>query len=186
MACPGAAAQGGVIVAYQGAPGAFGHQAAELAFPDAQHAGCAAFADVVRSVEEGKADAGVLPVANHYARKVEGVAELIEASSVEVEWMFDLPVRLHLLGLPGMTLADVRAVISHPMALKQCRASLARLGLRTMEASNTAVAAQSLVDLTTAALASEQAATQYDLSVLMRDLQDDPDNRTTFALIRRA
>lgn len=173
-----------MIIAYQGVPGAFGHQAAMLVDPVATHLACNRFADVAQRVGDGRAEVGVLPLENHYVGEVEGVADLIASSGVVVDRLFDVPVRLHLLAVPGATLDSICRVYSHPMALKQCRENLRRLRLEPVEAVNTAVAAQSLDDATKAALASTEAAKIYGRIILLQDLQDDPDNRTTFALIK--
>lgn len=174
-----------MIIAYQGVPGAFGHQAARLAFPDGKAIACPSFDHVIATVSESGADAGVLPVENHYAGEVPGVVSLIADSGLQVERLFDLPVRLHLLALPGTALNKITTITSHPMALLQCRQSLAPLNLVQIEASNTAKAAQDLSAPDSGVLASEAAAEMYGLVILQRDLQDDPDNRTTFAVIRR-
>ena len=173
-------------VAYQGAPGSFGHQAA-LAFC----AGCEpqaheTFEAVAKAVAEGEAERGVLPVENSRAGVVGGVAEIIAASGVRILGEHALSVRMHLLALPGVSLAEVRSVVSHPIALKQCAESLARLGLAAEPASNTAVAARALRSREQAVLASDAAAEAYGLDILLRDVQDDPGNATRFAVIAAA
>jgi prephenate dehydratase len=172
-------------IAYQGAPGAFGHQACLGFVP--RHAAIArpTFAGVAAAVAMGAVDLGMLPLSNSRAGDVDGIWELIEGSGLAVEEEYRLPVRLHLLGLPGARLEQVDTVCSHPMALKQCAQSLSRLGLRGSDAPNTALAAKSLSRPTAAALASEAAAEIYGLDIILRDLQDDPDNSTLFALVRR-
>lgn len=175
-----------MTVAYQGAPGAFSHQACLSFVP--HHAAIArpTFAGVAAAIIEGAADFGLLPLSNSGAGEVDGVRELIETAGLVVEAEYRLPVRMHLLGLPGSRLEDIRTVSSHPMALKQCAKALSRLGLMPREAANTALAAQSLNEPGAAVLASEAAAKLYGLSILLRDLQDDPDNSTVFVLVRRA
>ena len=74
-----------------------------------------------------------------------------------------LPVRMHLLGLPGARLEEISTVVSHPVALRQCGRKLDRLGLAREEASNTAVAAAELRDPSKAVLASSAAAEAYGL-----------------------
>ena len=175
-----------LTVAYQGAPGAFSHQACLSFMPDHVPIARPTFVGVVAAVADGLAAYGMLPVANSRAGEVKGVRELIGEARLAVEAEFRLPIRLHLLGLRGSRLEQIGVVASHPMALKQCERSLSRLGMRRREASNTALAAQSLKEPEVAALASEAAATIYGLEVLLRDLQDDPDNSTMFALVRRA
>lgn len=172
-------------IAYQGAPGAFGHEACRAFAPDEPAVALPTFAEVVAAVRQGSAEGGMLPVSNSRAGEVPGVRRVIEQGSLAIEAEYRLPIRLHLLGLRGVQLGQIVAVISHPMALRQCSGSLARLGVDLREARNTAVAARELCDPGTAALASEAAAAIYGRDILLRDLQDDPDNHTLFALVRR-
>jgi prephenate dehydratase len=174
-----------MIVAYQGVPGAFAHEACLAFLPGHTPAPMPSFAAVAEAVAGGAAERGMLPVENSRAGPVEGVRELIEAHRLAVLARHRLPVRMHLLALPGATLAGLARVTSHPVALRQCAAAIAGLGLVAQAAANTAVAAQSLTDRETAALASEAAARLYGLEILLRDVQDDPDNETMFAVVRR-
>ena len=56
-----------MIVAYQGAPGAFSPEACLRYLPAHEAIGVAAFADVVEAVEAGRADLGILPLSNNEA-----------------------------------------------------------------------------------------------------------------------
>ena len=172
-------------VAYQGVPGAFSHEACCKFLPDAELVGQATFANVIDAVENGDADIGILPRANNSAGTVPEVQELIDGSRLKVVAEHRLPIRIHLLGLPGAQLEQVRVAVSHPMALKQCVRHLDELGLEQQEASNTAAAAQSLSDPTNAVLASEAAAEAYGIEVLKRDMHDRDDNETIFVLVSR-
>jgi len=172
-----------VTIAYQGAPGAFGHEACLAFLPGEETRALPSFEAVAAAVAAGEAEAGLLPLANSRAGAVEGVRALIEGAGLIVAAEHRLPVRMHLLALPGSTLAEVRTVVSHPVALRQCAEHIARLGLAEEEASNTAVAAKKLCDPAKAVLASQAAAALYGLRILASDLQDDPDNATTFALV---
>ncbi len=172
-------------VAYQGAPGAFGHEACLTFLPDHQPVAKPSFAAVLQAVEAGETELGILPVENVCAGPVEEAQRLIAASPLSVTAEHDLPVRMHLLTLPNVRLEQIRTVASHPMALKQCAATLGALGLKTEEAPNTALAAQALSDPTRAVLASEAAARAYGLSILRRDVHDRPDNATRFAIVAR-
>ena len=170
-------------IAYQGVPGAFAHQACLAFFPADEPVGCATFANVVSTPEEGGAERGILPVENSNAGPVgDALAAIAAGQVVELERR-PLPIRVHLLGLPGSQMADIRTAVSHPIALRQCGATLERLGLTQEPAINTAVAAQALADPAKAVLASEAAAEAYGLVILQRDLQDSPDNATTFAIL---
>ncbi|MDB5670334.1 MAG: prephenate dehydratase [Alphaproteobacteria bacterium] len=173
-------------VAYQGVPGAFSHEACRSFLGDERSIGRATFAEVIETVLDGEADLGMLPFENNSAGAVEEVQALLAASDgVEVVARHVLPIRIHLLGLPGSEVQKLRTAVSHPMALKQCAQTLASLGLAAEAASNTAAAAQTLADPTKAVLASEAAAEAYGLVILRHDLQDSTDNATTFCVIAR-
>ncbi|HEY0313606.1 MAG TPA: prephenate dehydratase domain-containing protein [Allosphingosinicella sp.] len=172
-------------IAYAGAEGAFAHQAC-LAFAGGMEpVAVESFAAVVSAVERGEAACGMLPLHNSRAGEVRDAVALIERSAVRVIARSALPVRMHLLGLPGGTLERLRLVRSHPMALKQCSRALTALGLPVEEAPNTAVAARTIEDASVGVLASEAAAEAYGLNILRRDMQDDPDNSTIFGIVER-
>lgn len=172
-------------IAYQGAPGAFGHEAAWRFAPSPEPVACPTFAAALDMVSSRTADAAILPVENSIAGPVEEAMAALAASGLRVAEEHSLPIRLHLLALPGSSLEDLTIAVSHIMALKQCAWSLSRLGLDTEEAPNTAIAARDLIASHKAALASEAAAKIYGLNILQEDLQDEPGNATRFALVTR-
>jgi prephenate dehydratase len=172
-------------MAYQGAPGAFGHEAALRFAPAYEPVACATFAAALAMVAAGTADAAILPVANSIAGPVEEAVAALAASGLRVIEEHSLPVRLHLLGLPGSSLETVTIAVSHIMALRQCAWTLSRLDLGIEEAANTAIAARDLVESHKAALASAAAAEIHGLNILQEDLQDEPDNFTRFVLVSR-
>lgn len=174
-----------MTVAYHGVPGAFSHEACLRFVPGEEPVGLATFADVVRAVEQGEADIGVLPLENNNAGGVDEVQQLLKRSSLKVVGEQRLPIHIHLLGLPGSSLGQIRTAVSHPMAIKQCMQTLQSLGLETEEASSTSVAAQQLSEATKAVLASEAAAEAYGLVVLKRNVHDRELNETTFVLVAR-
>ncbi|HEY0014360.1 MAG TPA: prephenate dehydratase domain-containing protein [Allosphingosinicella sp.] len=173
------------MILYSGVQGAFSHEACLAFAPGEEAAPAASFADVAAGVAEGRAPLGMLPLENSIAGEVPGVRALIAAAGLRIEVEHVLPVRLHLIGVAESELGEVRVVASHPMALKQCARSLARLRLAAAEAENTAVAVQRLDSRDRAALGSEAAALIYGRRVLMRDLQDVDGNATRFAVVSR-
>lgn len=172
-------------VAYQGVPGAFSHEACLTFLPGHEPVGRPTFASVIDAVASGEIELGILPLENSAVGVVEEVRDLLAACPLPIVARHALPIRMHLLGLPGTDFDAVTTAVSHPMALKQCAETLARLGLAAQPASNTAVAAQSLADPTKAVLASEAAAVAYGLVILRRDVHDRPDNTTTFVVLAR-
>jgi prephenate dehydratase len=176
-----------MIVAYQGQPGAFGHEACLAFLPGCEPLAKPTFAAVIEAVIAGEADLGILPVENSCAGSVEEAQALIERSPLTVVSSHMLPVRMHLLGVPGSSLERVNTVSSHPVALTQCARTIRSLGLIAKPAANTAIAAQTLAasrDLSSAVLASEAAASIYGLTIFRHDVHDDPDNATSFSVLQ--
>lgn len=170
-------------IAYQGVRGAFSHEACLAFRTDHEAVGKQTFAAVLTAVADRDAELGMLPFENSTAGPVEEVHALLSKGAFPILARHRLPIRLHLMGLPGAELDEITTAVSHPMALKQCSETLGRLGLAAQPASNTAVAAQSLSDPTHAVLASEAAAAAYGLQILRRDMQDRSDNSTLFVVI---
>jgi prephenate dehydratase len=173
-------------VAYAREPGAYGEEAAGNAPGATQVLPCPSFAAVFTAVERGMADAGVVPVENSIAGPVAEVQELLRSSSLVVVARVELPIRHCLLAPPGVSLASIRRVESHPQALAQCARFIASHGWETSPADNTASAAHRLSELRTpgtAAIASRRAADLYGLLVLAEDIADHPANTTSFVVV---
>ncbi len=177
-------------VAFHGEFGAFGEAAVTVLWPDATAVPTRAIADVLRSVSRGEVDAGVLPVENTVAGGVMAAFDAL-AGAPELHAVAEavLRVRQCLLAVPGATLDGIRVVESHPVALSQCSAFLARLSdIREQAASDTAGAARAVAesgDRTRAAIASRHAAARYGLTILAEDVEDRPDNQTRFLAVAR-
>jgi prephenate dehydratase len=176
-----------VKVAYAGEPGAFGEQAARM-LPHAELLPCPSFAAVFEAVASGAADRGVVPLHNSRAGTVEEVVRLLAKSPLQVADRLALRVRQSLLALPGVRLEDVRRVASHPHALAQCSRFLQQHPWALVARGTTSGAAKQLSeerDAACAVVASAATAGIYGLVVLAEDIEDDPENTTRFAVIRR-
>jgi prephenate dehydratase len=98
-----------------------------------------------------------------------------------------LRIEHNLIAMPGVKLKDIRQVLSHPVALDQCRNFFRRhKGVAAVPFYDTAgsvkhIMAQGLRD--TAAIASSQAAREYQARVLRSGLEDNKQNFTRFFLI---
>lgn len=179
----------GMRVAYSGTEGAFAHIATGKLFPSAEKIGFPDFESAYRAVENGECDAVVLPVENSTNGEVGQVMDLMFSGGLFVNRMLDLPVTQDLLVKPGTAVEEIRTVISHPQALGQCAARIREMGWRTEEYPNTALAAKfvaSTNDRTVAAIASAEAAEQFGLAVLERNLNASRSNTTRFAVFTRA
>lgn len=179
---------GGMRVAYSGVKGAFAQLAASRIFPDAEPVGYGDFAAAYRAVENGESDVAVLPLENSTGGDVGTVLDLAFFGSLKINGIHDIEVVQNLLVKPGTELSAVRTVISHPQALKQCGEFIRKQGLQTREAVNTAVAAKAVAedpDPSVAAIGSEEAASEFGLSVLCSHIQEKGGNTTRFAVFSR-
>jgi prephenate dehydratase len=100
-----------------------------------------------------------------------------------------LRIRQCLIGRPGSSVATIRRVASHPVALAQCRRFFAeRPQVEAVSAYDTAGAVQDLMKgglATQGAIASRLAAELYGGHVLLEGIEDDPENYTRFLLLAR-
>lgn len=178
----------GMKIAYCGVEGAYAYIAAKKMFPDAELITCQDFSDAYHAVENGAYDCAVLPLENSYAGEVGTVMDLLFSGNLYINQVIDLPIRHNLLANRGSSTADIKKVISHSQALRQCSDYILRHGFETEDFSNTAAAAKHVRDsgdLSLAAIASEETAHIFDLDVLESGINDVQNNTTRFAAFSR-
>lgn len=179
----------GLKVAYCGAEGAFGYLAAKKAFPSATLFACGDFSEAYRLAENGTYDCAVLPIENSYAGDVSVVMDLAFSGSLYVNAVIETDVTHNLLIRKGGRTEHIKTVVSHPQALEQCGEFIRKNGYKTLDYSNTALAAKFVAeecDDTYAAVASESAAEEFGLEIAVRGINADKNNTTRFAVFSRA
>ncbi len=175
-------------IAFQGEPGAYGHQACIEARPDFEPLPCATFEDALDAVRKGDAALGMIAVENSTYGRVADVHSLLPASGLHIIDEAFVRVHINLLALPGTPLAAVRTAMSHTVLLGQCRGFLRSNNIRAVTGADTAGSARHVVqqgDPAQAALASELAAEIYGLEVLARHIEDQANNTTRFLVMSR-
>lgn len=173
-------------VAYQGAPGAFSHEACTALRPWDEAVPFETFAAALEALTSGDCDCALIPVENSSIGAVEPAATLVRDSGLKVVAEAWRPIRHALMGIQGARIADLKRVLSHPIALAQCERTLKGMKLNVVEHFDTAGAARDVAeagDPTQGAIAPGNAAEVYGLSILRNDLQDSGDNRTRFVLL---
>lgn len=172
--------------AYQGAPGAFSHEACLDLRPWDEPVPYDTFEAALGALRRGEVGCALIPVENSSIGRVEPAATLVEQSGLPIVSEVWRPIRLALMAPHGARLPDIRVAESHPAALDQCVHALSALGIEAVEAFDTAGAARAVAESgnpARAAVAPARAAEVYDLSILRHDLQDSSDNRTRFVLL---
>ena len=173
-------------VAFLGPAGTFSELAALGYFGNSiVKVDCASIDEVFRTTTAGAADFGVVPVENSTEGVVARSLDLFLTTPLFIIGETSLFVRHNLLrrqnGLEGL-----KAVCAHPQALAQCHAWLSHHlpnAERRPVASNAEGARLASLDDSLAGIASERAASEYGLHVVAPAIQDDPHNRTRFAIV---
>jgi prephenate dehydratase len=176
-------------VAIQGERGSFSHEAAEQMLPSCTVAPCARSVEVFDRLERGSVAAAVIPIENTLAGTVAEHADLLVARNVFIQAEHLLRIAHNVIAAPGVKFRDLRRVLSHPVALDQCRDFFRRHpAIEAVPFYDTAgsvkhVIANRLSDA--AGIAGAQAAEEYSGKILRAGIEDDKQNFTRFFLLRR-
>ena len=150
---------------------------------------CMRSGEVFDRVASGSVNAAVIPIENTLAGTVAEHADLLVSRSVFIQAEYLLRIMHNVIAVPGVKLSSLRRVLSHPVALDQCRDFFRRHPKITSEpfydtaGSVKHVIAESLQDA--AGIAGKQAAREYSGKILQADIEDDKRNFTRFFLIRK-
>ncbi len=175
-----------VTVAYLGPAGTFSEQAVYQQFGrSVEGLPCASIDEVFRATEAGTAEFGVVPVENSSEGAINRTLDLLLQTPLTVSGEVAIAVHHSLMTKTG-SMDGVTAICAHSQALAQCQVWLNQNYPnveRHAVASNAEAARMASADGTIAAIASELAGAQYALGVVNGHIQDDPHNRTRFAVI---
>ena len=173
-------------IAFQGATGAYSHEAVMKARPGATPVPCTTFEDVIRAVKNGKADLAMLPVENTTYGRVADIHRLLPESGLHIVDEAFVRVRISLMALRGQALDDIRHVRAHLVLIPQARAFLDAHNITAEASADSAGAAADIArtgETGVAALASAVAAEIHGLEILARDIEDADHNTTRFLLM---
>lgn len=178
-------------IAFQGELGAFSHHAAHKIFgAEIEPLPCFAFEDVFEAVAKKKSDFAVVPIENTLAGSIHKNFDLLATHSLEIIAETLLRVEHNLIVHAGTVLRSITQIYSHPAALEQCQRFLRRVkAIEKVSFYDTAGSVKFIRERglkSAAAIASEEAARIYGMTVLRRGIEDEPQNYTRFlALARR-
>jgi prephenate dehydratase len=179
-------------IAIQGELGSNSHMAAMAMLGDVgaiEIVPCSVSAEVLASVVAGDVDGAVLPIENSLHGSVAEHYDLFLEQPVRIERESLMRIRHNLIALPGVKFEEIRQVISHPVALSQCRRFLVtHPEFSVMPIYDTAgsvkhIMAEGLRDV--AGIAPELAAKEYGGEVLVAGIEDRAENYTRFHLVTR-
>ena len=177
------------LVACQGTEGAYSQKICDQMFEFADILYMNTFNDVFSAVEKGMCPYGVLPIENSTAGSVTQVYDLMEKHHFHIVKAARQRIEHRLLALPGAKIQEIREVVSHEQALRQCGAFLAaHPQIKATPMENTAVSAAWVAksgrrDL--AAIASRECEQLYGLESLSDAVSDISSNSTRFICIAK-
>ena len=177
-------------VAIQGIKGSFHHAVAQSYYGEGLSLlECETFDASVKALLENAADQAVMAIENSIAGSIIPNYALIDQNDLQIVGEYSLSIHHNLMALPGQTLTDLKEVYSHPMALLQCKDFFkAHPHIRLVEAEDTADEARRIAENAIsgiAAIASEQAAALYGLSILAPSIQTIKNNITRFVIVQK-
>jgi chorismate mutase/prephenate dehydratase len=180
------------VVSYLGPPGTYTHAAALAIFGHAsprertpEYREAATIDAVARDVRDGRASAGVLPIENSTEGSVTHTIDALLEGDVVIVRELVLPIE-HALASHAASLGDIARVHSHPQALAQCRAWLARTWTSVELIASASTAAAVLAaskDPNAAAIASHLAAELHGVPVVAERVNDREGNATRFVVV---
>ncbi|PLV58787.1 prephenate dehydratase [Thermotoga sp. KOL6] len=148
---------------------------------------CVSTDEIIKMVEAGEMDYGIVPIENSTYGTVIPVLDALLNHNVEVFGEAKLEVHHCLVAKKRMDLKEIKRVYSHPQAISQSlgflNTYLPHAEIRYTSSTSDAV---NLLDDESAAIMSETAAKMYGLFILRKSIQDLREkNITRFYIIRR-
>ena len=174
-----------IRVAYLGPAYSFTHQAAIERFGEgADLVPVSTIATVFEEVNRGHVDFGLVPIENSTDGRIVDTLDMFTRLPLKICGEVQLHVHHYLLARCDRS--EITEIYSKPQALSQCRDWLAKHmpHARQIEVTSTSTAAQLARDKpNVAAVASHQAAVQYDVRIVAECIEDNQNNITRFAVI---
>ncbi len=145
------------------------------------------FDDIFTALKEGRVKKALVAIRNSTSGLVSNNLERIRNYGFNVSEQFELPVQLYLGSTQPNTIKSIRKIYSHPMAIKETQGFFSRYHHITfISSTSTAGAIDELKnshDQKAAVIASKEALEKNNLLMISKNIEDHPDNTTTFSLI---
>lgn len=177
-------------VAIQGVKGSFHHIVSQQYFDNGiAIKECLSFDNSVDSLLKGESDAVIMAIENSIVGSIIPNYALIDIHNLHIIGEHYLDIQHHLMALPNQSIADIKEVYSHPMALLQCKEFFKNHPhIKLVEDKDTAEVAQRIQEhqlKSIAAIASSLAAKIFKLDILSESIQTIKHNETRFVIVKR-
>ena len=177
-------------VAIQGVLGSYHHIVSQQYFDnDISIVEYLTFDEVVNSLVTNESDAAIMAIENSIAGSIIPNYALIDNNHLHIVGEHYLDIQHNLMALNGQTIAEINEVISHPMALLQCKKFFRKHPhIKLVEDKDTAEVAKRIKEqelVGVAAVASDLAAELFGLNILAKSIQTIKHNETRFVIVKR-
>ena len=175
-----------ITFSFQGVKGAYSELAGKNIYPNSISLPCKTFEDMFQEVRSQNTNVALVPIENSRAGRVADIQRLIPESKLKIIGEYFLEVNHCLLVVPGSSLDDIKRIHSHEQAIAQCRNKIIKYDKDMNVVADTAGAAKMISELNNkedAAIASNLAATTYNLDILENNFQDAKKNITRFLIM---
>jgi prephenate dehydratase len=176
-------------IAIQGESGSFHEVAARQYFnyDNIEIVPCATFDMTINTLKTEEADFAVIAIENARSGSILYNYTLIRESGMKILGEHNLRIIQNLMALPGQTIADIREIRSHPIALAQCMTFLNQYPeIVHVESDDTAGSARQISQtgaMGVAAIASSVTAQLYGLDILAAGIETYQKNYTRFCIV---
>ncbi len=175
-------------IAFQGQAGAYSDLACRIAYPAMRTLPCETFEAAIEAVREGRAALAMLPPENSIHGRVSDMHALLPGSGLAIIGEEFMRVEHCLLAPVGASIASIKRIHSHPVALGQVRRLISELGASPVVQEDTAGAAEIVARIggvEDAAIASALAGELHGLQILRRNVEDEAHNTTRFYVMAK-
>ena len=178
----------GKKIACFGVEGSYSNIAARKLFKENEFVFAETFEKVFELVKNNTVSCGVVPIENSTAGSINENYDLLRKYGLKIIMAGDLPIHHCLLAKKGTSVSDIKTVYSHPQAISQCQDFIEKNGFKAIPQDSTSACAEmvsSSEDYSFAAIASEEAAEEYGLEIISRNIQSNNKNTTRFVAVTK-
>ena len=147
------------------------------------------FDDIFKALSQGDVSKALIAINNSNSGSVGQNLDRIKKEGYQILEEFQLPIHLYLGSRFPNSLNSVAKIYSHPMAIKETQQYFRKYShIKFIATSSTAGAieeASKSSEKNVAVIASEEALHHHALLVISKNIEDEPDNATTFCLIKK-
>lgn len=146
--------------------------------------------EIFELVEKSTVAAGIVPIENKLHGSIRETLDGLFSKNVQIVGEITIPIHHCLICLAHANKADIKTIISHSQALGQCKKYLKRNFHKAEFESvpSTGAAVEKLIngtDKSIAVIAPDISAGNPKLKILAKNIEDQHDNATTFAIIKK-